>query len=151
MLITARSPNSALPLHIQKQCTIRSFSGGGVFLSLATKGFQFHIKGRLPKPLVSRQYPMGNLVIANPALYHTASIAHPEDLLSDSNVKKPIHHASQFLDSLIHIQKSCSTTFCVYNSETGNTRKGSRYTLSIVFNHLYRIERKIVTVAPSRA
>ena len=92
---------------------------------------------------------MGNLVIANQALYHTASIAHPEDLLSDSNVK-PINKASQFLDSLIHIQKSCSTTVSVQLGDRKH-RKGSRYPLSIVFNHLYRIERKILTVAPSMA
>jgi len=41
-----RSPNSALPLHTQKQCTARGFSWGFLSLSLTNKGSTFGGGGR---------------------------------------------------------------------------------------------------------
>jgi len=46
-------PNSALPLHTQKQCTAIGSSWGLPYLSLTTEGSWIHLGGRVAKPLVS--------------------------------------------------------------------------------------------------
>ena len=59
LLTPRRSPNSALPLHTQKQCTARGSSWGLTSLSLTTKGSWIHLGGGSPSlsSALWSQYP----------------------------------------------------------------------------------------------
>ena len=57
MLTPGRSPNNALPLHTQKQCTARGSSWGLPSLSLTTEGSW----GRADKPLDSPMTPVKSI------------------------------------------------------------------------------------------
>ena len=58
LLTPRRSPSSILPLHTQKQCTVRGSSWGLPCLSLTTEGSWIHLGGRDAKPLVSPLMPV---------------------------------------------------------------------------------------------
>ena len=54
LLTPRKSPNSALPLHRQKQCTARGSSWvSSIPMSLTNIGSWIHLWGRVAKPLVS--------------------------------------------------------------------------------------------------